>query len=131
MENKIYIMSDSEIYSILVLVNFEYISTGQPTFNPLALLSKCIWKWPNLFFYLFFDVTIDGSRTQCNCVITDNKTNDLPQRSNQAIQIVMVGWTPVSFSKGLTIFPNTLGWKKKSQQHHKFFFGKIAFTWNT
>lgn len=44
MENKIPIKSYSEIYSVLVLENFEYISTGQPTFKSSDAIIKMYLK---------------------------------------------------------------------------------------
>lgn len=44
MENKKYIKSDSEMYSTLVLVNFDYISTGQPTFKSSGAIIKMYLK---------------------------------------------------------------------------------------
>lgn len=40
MENKIHIKSYFEIYSVLVLENSEYISTGQPTFKSSDAIIK-------------------------------------------------------------------------------------------
>lgn len=44
MENKIPFKSYSEIYSVLVLENFEYISTGQPTFKSSDAIIKMYLK---------------------------------------------------------------------------------------
>lgn len=44
MENKIPFKSYSEIYSVLVLENFEYISTGQPTFKSSDTIIKMYLK---------------------------------------------------------------------------------------
>lgn len=44
MKNKIPFKSYSEIYSVLVLENFEYISTGQPTFKSSDAIIKMYLK---------------------------------------------------------------------------------------